>query len=261
MLKARLLTAAVALPAVLAAIVFSPPWFFSALIGVLGGWGLYEVGAMTGADDAGALAILIVAGGGPLAGLLAVGAGSWLPPVAVFVAMLALVVRVAVRGPQSGPRGKALTLLGALYVGVLFPYFAMLRNLPGGIRLIVLMLLVVVATDTAAYFAGSALGRVKLAPRVSPNKTVEGAVGGLAAGVLAGVVLKGVLVPEWTTAGAACVCAGVSVLAQLGDLAGSALKRASGVKDSGWIFPGHGGLLDRTCSLVFAAVLTYYYVH
>jgi len=151
-LKARLLTAAFALPAVLAAIVFSPPWFFSAFVGVLGGWGLYEVGAMTGADDAGARAILIVGGGGPLAGLLVAGAVGRLLPAAVFVAMLGLVVRIAVRGAQSGPRGKVLTLLGALYVGVLFPYFAMLRNLPGGIRLIVLVLLVVVATDTAAYF-------------------------------------------------------------------------------------------------------------
>lgn len=261
MLKTRLLTAAISLPVVVVAIVFSPPWCFSVLVGVLGAWGLYEVGAMTGANNAVAIAVLAVAGGGPLVGLLVVGTGSWPLPLAVFVAMLALVARVAMHGPQSGPYGKGLTLLGALYVGVLFPYFAMLRNLPGGIGAIVLMLLVVVATDTGAYFAGSGFGHIKLASRVSPNKTVEGAAGGLAAGILAGVVLRGALVPQWTMADAAIVCAGISVAAQVGDLAGSALKRASGVKDSGWIFPGHGGLLDRTCSLVFAAVLTYYYVH
>jgi phosphatidate cytidylyltransferase len=259
-LKTRLLTAAIALPMVVAAIGFSPPWFFSAFIGVLGAWGLYEVGAMTGVDGVGARAILVLAGGIPLVGLLVTRAGCWPLAVGISVAMAALVAHVARRGPQSGPHGKLLTLLGALYVGILFPYFAMLRNLPGGVGAIVLMLLVVVATDSAAYFVGSGLGRTKLAPRVSPNKTVEGAAGGLAAGVLAGILFRGVLVPRWGLADAAIVSASVSVLAQFGDLAGSALKRASGVKDSGWIFPGHGGLLDRTCSLVFAAVLTYYYI-
>ncbi len=252
------MTAAVALPAVLAAVLFPPAWCFSVLIGVLGAWGLYEVAAMTAARARAAELALALGGGGPLALLLARG-GSWILPAAVIAGMLVLAVAVAARGPAAGPRGWRLTLLGALYVGALFPYFALLRNRPGGAALLILMLLVVVAADSAAYFAGRRFGRHKLAPRVSPHKTVEGAVAGLFAGVLAGLLLCPLLAPRWGYGAAAVFAALASVLAALGDLAGSALKRVSGVKDSGWIFPGHGGLLDRTCSLVFAAVFVYYY--
>jgi phosphatidate cytidylyltransferase len=94
---------------------------------------------------------------------------------------------------------------------------------------------------------------------VSPHKTVEGAIGGLLACILAGLILRPLLTPRWTVAAAVVMAAVVGVLAQFGDAAGSAFKRVAGVKDSGWIFPGHGGLLDRTCSLVFAAAFTYYY--
>lgn len=260
MLKTRLLTAAVALPAVLAAILYAPPLVFTALIGVLGGWGLYEVGSMTQASDAMGIFIVLIAGGAPLVCLLAARGTPWLVPAVIIAAMLALVARVAMSGAESAPHGKLLTLLGALYVGVLFPYFALLRNLRDGIAMLILMLLLVVATDSAAYVVGSSVGRIKLAPRVSPNKTVEGSVGGLVGAVAVGILLRGVLAPEWRMGQAALVSVVVSVLAQLGDLAGSALKRASGVKDSGWVFPGHGGLIDRTCSLVFAAVFTYYYI-
>ena len=94
---------------------------------------------------------------------------------------------------------------------------------------------------------------------MSPDKTVEGAIGGLLACILASLILRPLLAPRWTVAAAIIMAAVVGVLAQFGDVAGSAFKRVAGVKDSGWIFPGHGGLLDRTCSLVFAAVFTYYY--
>jgi phosphatidate cytidylyltransferase len=103
------------------------------------------------------------------------------------------------------------------------------------------------------------MGRTKLAPSVSPNKTVEGAVGGLIATTVAGWVLFKIIGVSWNLASVLLFSAMISILAQLGDLASSALKRAAGVKDSGWIFPGHGGLLDRTCSLVFALVFAYYW--
>jgi len=98
-----------------------------------------------------------------------------------------------------------------------------------------------------------------LAPRVSPKKTVEGAIGGLALCVVAGLLLHQPLVSGWSVGQAVRLSAAIGILAQLGDLAGSALKRRAGVKDSGWVFPGHGGLLDRTCSMVFATVFAYYW--
>jgi phosphatidate cytidylyltransferase len=123
----------------------------------------------------------------------------------------------------------------------------------------VFILFLVIASDTGAYFIGSWMGRTKLAPNVSPKKTVEGAIGGLALCVVAGLLLRAPLVPGWSVPRTVLLSAAIAVLAQLGDLAGSALKRRAGVKDSGWIFPGHGGLLDRTCSMVFATVFTYYW--
>jgi len=118
----------------------------------------------------------------------------------------------------------------------------------------------VVASDSGAYFVGRALGRVKLLPRVSPHKTVEGALGGIAASIAVALLLRHPLTPWMPAMISAILGAAISLLAQVGDLANSAWKRLAGVKDSGWIFPGHGGLLDRTCSLVFPAVFSYYFL-
>jgi phosphatidate cytidylyltransferase len=139
-----------------------------------------------------------------------------------------------------------------------FPYFALVRNRTGGIPVIILMLLLSFSSDTGAYFVGRFRGRIKLMPRVSPNKTVEGALGGLAAAVIVGLMLRTTLVPGLSSVSVALFSLAIGALAQGGDLANSAFKRLAGVKDSGWIFPGHGGLLDRACSLMFPVALTYY---
>jgi undecaprenyl diphosphate synthase len=260
-LRTRVWTALVALPAVLAVVLFAPAPWFAAFVGVLTVWGLYEVGAMTQVRAAGAAGALVVAGGGSALLVASAPERLWFVPLGVILAMLTLVVRIG-RGTTSAAApspGIGFTLLGALYVGALFPYFALLRNRPGGVAVMVLILLLVIASDTGAYFIGSWMGRTKLAPNVSPKKTVEGAIGGLALCVVAGLLFRAPLVPGWSLAQTVVLSAAIAVLAQLGDLAGSALKRRAGVKDSGWIFPGHGGLLDRTCSMVFATVFTYYW--
>lgn len=259
MLRARLWTAAVALPVVLAAIVYLSSGGFSVFIALLGGWGLYEVAAMTATS--GLISILVLPGLGlvPLLAMLSAGDGGWwVLPALVTALMFALVVLVGISGAENIPKGAPLEIAGTLWVGVLFPYFALLRNLGGGISAIVMMLLVVIASDTGAYFGGRALGAHKLAPRVSPNKTIEGSIAGLIASIGAGLILRRWVIPQWSLGATAALSGIIAVLAQVGDLAGSAFKRVAGVKDSGWIFPGHGGLLDRTCSLVFAAAFSYY---
>ena len=249
------------LPAVLAAIVFAPNWFFTVFIAVLGVFGLYEIAAMTGTMKLVAIPLYAVIGGVPLFGLLYGDDPGWWLAAIVIVVMLLLVARIALAGRDGAPSVPALAFTGAAYVGVLFPYFAMLRNRPDGVRWLIAVFLLVVASDTGAYFVGRRLGRRKLAKNVSPNKTVEGAVGGVIATVAAGLILDRILAPMFASTGAVVFfSAMISLLAQLGDLASSAFKRAAGVKDSGWIFPGHGGLLDRTCSLVFAIVFTYYWL-
>lgn len=263
MLKTRLLTAAVLLPAVGALVLLAPAWFFTAFNAFAGLWGLYEVAAMTGALHWVALPLFAVVGGIPLFALLYVGDlgfVGWLLPVIVILVMLALVVRVAMTNNPVSLRGPRLVFIGAAYVGFLFPFFAKVRNRPSGIYDLLLVILLVVVSDSGAYFIGRYMGRTKLAPRVSPNKTVEGAVGGLVATMIGGWALFRLIGGTWDMSSVVLFSAIVSVLGQLGDLAGSALKRAAGVKDSGWVFPGHGGLLDRTCSLVFPLVFAYYWL-
>lgn len=261
MLRTRVWTALVALPALLAVVLFAPAPWFAAFVGVLTVWGLYEVGGMTRARTPGAIGALVLAGGGSAILLAWAPERLWFIPLGVILAMLALVVRVGQEPASAGAPspGIGLTVLGAFYVGALFPYFALLRNRTDGIAMIIFVLLLTMVSDTGAYFAGSWFGRTKLAPRVSPKKTVEGAIGGLALCVVAGLLLRQSLVPRWSVGQTLALSAAIGVLAQLGDLAGSALKRSAGVKDSGWIFPGHGGLLDRTCSMVFATVFAYYW--
>jgi phosphatidate cytidylyltransferase len=257
-LRTRVWTALIALPVVLAIVLFASAPAFSAFIGVLAGWGLYEVAAMIAANAIEAV-VLVAAGGIPAIALLCGVQGHWLVPTLVIVAMTVLVAQVARDGAESVERGWPFLLLGALWVGVLFPYFALLRNSSDGVATVIFVLLLVIASDSGAYFAGRWRGKRKLLPRVSPAKTVEGAVGGLAACIVAGVILRTPLAAQWSWHSVVVLSGGVGVLAQLGDLTGSAFKRVAGVKDSGWILPGHGGLLDRTCSLVFPAVFTYYY--
>jgi CDP-diglyceride synthetase len=184
----------------------------------------------------------------------------WLIPLAAMVEAAVILAIVGSKGPERGERLPGWAWSSALWVAVLFPYFALLRNGQNGVAVLILMVLLIVASDSGAYFAGRSLGRTKLLPRVSPNKTIEGAIGGLAACVAVGLLLRKVLTPDLDPvrmAGLAVIGGG---LAQIGDLVNSAFKRMAKVKDSGWIFPGHGGLLDRTCSLVFPVTFAYYYL-
>ena len=261
-LRTRLKTALIALPILLALITFAPPRAFSLVVALLASWGLFEIGQMTRVGDCGWL-VLILSGGIPAAEMLLSGhalpAGSMICLI-VFVLLMMLVVRVGIDDADQTSERALLAVLGAAWVGMFFPYFALLRNRERGIPMIFMVLLVAFATDTAAYLVGRMAGRIKLMPRVSPHKTVEGAIAGLGSALIVGIMIRGTLTPWFSLVSVAVLSLSVGILAQAGDLANSAFKRAAGVKDSGWIFPGHGGLLDRACSLVFPAVLTYYCV-
>ena len=262
MLRTRLLTAAVLLPAVGALVLFAPAWLFTIANVIAGLWGFYEVAAMTGALHWVAIPLFAVVGGVPLFGLLYggnLGWVGWVVPLIVILMVLGLALRIELNSSAEGLRGPRLVFIGAAYVGFLFPFFALLRNSPGGIDMLLLVILLAVVSDSGAYFVGRFMGRTPLAPTVSPNKTVEGAVGGLIATIVAGGLLFKMIGGTWDVGRILLFAAMISILAQLGDLAGSAFKRTAGVKDSGWIFPGHGGLLDRTCSLVLALFFTYYW--
>lgn len=153
------------------------------------------------------------------------------------------------------------TAFGALYGGFLGAHLPLLMALERGNAWLLLLTATVAATDAGAYYTGTWFGKHKLCPAISPGKTIEGFLGGLVSAVLAALAAAALLFPgtnTWQLAGLALVlsCAGAA-----GDLTESIIKRACGVKDSGILLPGHGGVLDRADSLLFAAPVLFYLLH
>jgi phosphatidate cytidylyltransferase len=165
-----------------------------------------------------------------------------------------------VRSIDTAAREVAFAMLAFLYIPFLLMHLVQLRQTPFGIQWMFVIMLIVMTNDSAAYYTGSAFGRHRLYPLVSPKKSIEGAVGGLV-GSLGGTLLaKFTFFPQLTFEDAAVTALVIGVVGQAGDLFESLLKRSFGVKDSGTIIPGHGGVLDRLDSILFAAPITYYYV-
>ncbi|HTE84441.1 MAG TPA: CDP-archaeol synthase [Dehalococcoidia bacterium] len=179
----------------------------------------------------------------------------------LLTAFLALSLVATLRFVSAGVFERwSLGVAVALYVGWLGRYWGLLRHGSSGRDWVLFVLLVTFASDTAAYATGRLLGRHRLAPRISPAKTVEGAVGGLAGATLVALLAGGILGLAQAPLRLLILGLLVSVAAQLGDLCESALKRRLDVKDAGWLLPGHGGLLDRLDSLLFAGAVVYYAV-
>ena len=148
---------------------------------------------------------------------------------------------------------------GIIYIPLLLSFLILIRNEPDGMIWIFLILAVIFAGDTSAYYFGSYLGRHKLCPAVSPGKTIEGSVGGLAANLLVGSIVKFFFLPELPWVLSLILFLVMGIAGQAGDLFESMLKRSSKVKDSGGLLPGHGGFLDRIDALLFAAPVAYFF--
>jgi phosphatidate cytidylyltransferase len=164
------------------------------------------------------------------------------------------------RGPLAeAPTRSAHAVTGCLYGGLGLAPLAALRAGPDGLAWVIAALVITWANDTCAYFAGRAFGRHKLYPAVSPNKTWEGFAGGFL-GSIGGLFIARLVFPVLQPLD--CVVLGVAggLVGPLGDLCESMLKRAYGAKDSGFLIPGHGGILDRVDALLFNAPVVYVYV-
>ncbi|QSO45369.1 phosphatidate cytidylyltransferase [Alicyclobacillus mengziensis] len=148
---------------------------------------------------------------------------------------------------------SAFVLAGALYIGLGAKSLTEMHALPNGTLWLFVYLLSVWSTDTAAYFVGRSVGGRKLLPAISPNKTVSGSLGGLVAAIIIPTIVGVIAISPHGWVKYVVVGFAASVVGQIGDLIESAYKRTSGVKDSGHLLPGHGGMLDRTDSLLFAA--------
>jgi phosphatidate cytidylyltransferase len=260
-LRARLATAAVAIPLLLALVFFAPAWLFAAVIAVLTALAIWEYAGLAFAGQPRDRAVMLVFGG-----VLVAAAVSGRP--AAVIAALSLVTALGlawtVLGRADFERGLldvGLMLVGLLYVGLLLPHFIWLHALEDGPRWVTFVIAVVMAGDTGGYFVGRAWGRHRLTPRLSPGKTVEGAVGIVASGVAIAAVANLLLLRGRSFGEVLALAFVMTVVGQFGDLGESVIKRSFGAKESGRLFPGHGGILDRIDSLLFPVTLVYYYLH
>lgn len=190
-------------------------------------------------------------------------------PLFTCAAIIASFLIVLFKGRQPYIANVATTTLGIMYSAWLTSHVLLIRqigmqgvgafklSINEGLFLLIFAFLAVIATDVGAYYFGSKFGKTKLAPTISPKKTVEGAVFGALFSIF--VCLFGVFYTELTLL--QCIISGflITVFAQLGDLSESLIKRDAGVKDSSHILPGHGGILDRADSYIFSAPVAYYY--
>jgi len=182
----------------------------------------------------------------------------------VYGVVLLLIFATMVLGMlQEDPLHNASVHIGWLlatpiFVGGTLATVDLVRDFPPTGAWVLIAFAIAWGSDTAAYFVGRKFGKTKLAPRISPKKTLEGAAGGLAGSVVCAVIIS-FFVPELPVVDAIALAVVAGVAGQGGDLFESVLKRSSGVKDSGGILPGHGGLLDRVDALVFTAPATWAY--
>jgi phosphatidate cytidylyltransferase len=175
----------------------------------------------------------------------------------VLVAALPLLFALTVLQPRPSVGGLAVTLLGIYWIGLGLAHAVLLRDLPHGLGIVIDVLVGTFLGDTGAYFGGRLFGKRPLAPVISPNKTVEGLLIGIVCTVLA-VWIAG-RYQEWLPGTHALVLGvGVALVAPIGDLFESFVKREARIKDSGGLFGAHGGALDRLDAVLFAAVVGYY---
>ncbi len=229
-------------------------WVFAAGLFVLGAICLHELFQMFAFTNPSRLAGLI-----GLAGLLvAAEAGGRTTVLLAFVMCVPLVFLLCiVQAKHSGAPGVSVTLLGLTWIGLALAHAVMLRDLPHGDKSVIVVLVGTFVGDTGAYLGGRVFGTRRLAPRISPNKTVEGLAFGLLFAI--GAVWFAGLYADWLSGVHALILgAAVAVAAPLGDLFESYLKRDAGTKDTGRLFGPHGGALDRLDATLFTAVVGFY---
>ncbi len=264
----RVLTALILIPLVLAVVFLAPRWLFALVAAGVAFLAIWEYLGL--AKDCGAnpprIAVLVAT--------VALFAGSfeWPDQSSALFGLLCLALFVYctfTRRPDNVTPDASTAVFGLLYVGFSLVSLLALREDTNGPSLIAFLLCIVWAGDIAALYVGRNWGRHKFAPALSPNKTWEGAIGSLAGSLLVTVLLLLLArqLETWNSARLSfpedtwywlVLAAVVNVAAQVGDLAESALKRSAGVKDSGTLLPGHGGVLDRVDALLLAAPVLWY---
>ena len=254
MLKQRVLVALIALPIGLAAAILGSYYLF-ALTLLLTFLGLHEYYTILRPYRPNLL-VGYLAGLGVVVGVFFLGQKGILLGLGVLVVLCFFWSLLGELGAHLVGR-LAITAFGVVWIAVGFAYVLLVRALEHGLALTLLVLACTVLNDTFAFFIGKAIGRHRLAPHVSPQKSIEGAIGGLVGAVVAGLVVK--MYSPWLSVRQAVILGlVVGIVGQWGDLFESAFKRDFRLKDSGGLLPGHGGILDRFDSLLFAGMAGYW---
>jgi len=260
-LTLRLLTAAVTVPLILYSLFLPPRWLFPGMVITVCALGAYELFAMALPQHAVArawgiassLLVCLVAGGilGP----------GWIGPTFVLVICGGLLVTLIRVEPMAGAAARAAwSIAGPAYIGGLFGVITLLFRQRHGGEWCVLAMLYAFWSDTAGYFVGRSFGKHKLYVAVSPNKTIEGSIGGILGALLGSMIAHFWFLPSLGFVAAVLLAIVAAIAGQLGDLCESLIKRSTGVKDSGTLLPGHGGILDRVDALLFTNAAVYLYV-
>ena len=256
----RVASAIVLIPLFVWMVSRGPAWLFVLFVAVVAGTAAWELARLFERSGVPTYARL-----GPAAVVAVTASFAWPgldPPAAMVVLTLAAAGLLAAPLFRPGTLSfepVATSLLGVLYVGWFLGHAVLLYRLPSGGELVLVLVGTTWLGESAAYMVGSTIGRHKLAPAVSPKKTVEGAAAQVAASLVGAWALGAWLLPDWSVSRIVGVGILLGVIGQVGDLAESVIKRSVGVKDTGGLIPGHGGLLDRVDGLLLNAPALYYY--
>ena len=250
-MKQRLLVAAVGIPILIGLIFFAPVWVMVAALAILSAIGAYELCKCVGASSW----VCGIAMAGSIWMLMGKWMHSWMTELVLVVVVIVLFGHAVIKAGEVKFAHVGAALFGMFAIPYAFGAFLRIEAMDFARAWLLLPFLFSFASDTGGYFAGRAFGKHKLAPKVSPKKSVEGSIGGLLGNVLCGCIFVFV-VNRWfggaiSYGGMVVLALACGVVAQVGDLSFSLIKREFGIKDYGKLFLAHGGVLDRFDSVLF----------